>query len=338
MANEFKRLLIDTGKGCPIQYSVGEADQAIRKKFNEVLGTDENSTVKERRRAYRMHKNEVFAIIEDVIDELLVSGWTDNPFFRDFVEVKNLADGDKNEFYVPDKSILTLSKFSGNHHDIIRQKLGMGSSFSLTTSWYGIKIYEEFERFMAGRIDWPAFVQKLYEAVDRKINDMLYQAFLGLDEIVPAAYTFSGDITEATLLNRVEMVETANGGKEVVIAGPRTALSKITALTNATMWSSEMKNERNTTGQLGVWNGIRLMRVPQVFELNTRTFAYPENKFYVLPMTDNKPIKLVYEGDSYFTESTDYTARKDMTIEAEYMTKFGIGTIFGADFCTGEMA
>ena len=190
---------------------------------------------------------------------------------------------------------------------------------------------------MAGRIDWAMFVQKLYEAVDKKINDMLYQAFLGLDEIVPAAYAFTGDPTEESILNRIEMVQTATG-KEVVIAGPRTAISKITGLTNATMWSDEMKNQRNTLGQLGVWNGVKLMRVPQVFEQNTRTFAYPENKFFILPLTENKPIKLVYEGESYFDESTSREDRQDMTIQAEYMTKFGVAVVLGVDFATGEMA
>lgn len=116
--NEFTKLMIDTGRGNIVKYSVGEGSEAIRKHFFEILGVNEDATPKEMRRAMRTHKAEVFAIIEDVIDELLISGWNDNPFFRDMVEIKNLADGDRNEFYVPDDSVLTVSKFSGNHHDI----------------------------------------------------------------------------------------------------------------------------------------------------------------------------------------------------------------------------
>lgn len=211
----------------------------------------------------------------------------------------------------------------------------MGRTFSLTTDWYGIKVYEEFERYMAGRIDWPNFITKLYEAVDKLVNDMLYQAFLGLDEQVPAEYKFTGNPTEESLLNIVEMVQTATG-KEVMIAGPRTAIAKITSLTGAEMWSDNMKNERNTLGQLGVWNGIKLFRVPQVFAKGTRTFVYPEKKFFVLPITDNRPIKLIYEGDSLYNENTDWTTLRDMTIEAEYYTKLGIGVVFGSDFAVGQ--
>lgn len=332
----FTKLMIDTAKNTVVNYTKEEANEAIRKRLFEALGIAETSSVKDIRRAYRRNKPAVYDIIEDVIDERLVSGWGDNPFFEQFVEVKNLNDGDRNEFIVEDDSILTLTKFSGNHHDLIRQKLGMGKSFSVTTDWYGIKVYEEFERFMAGRIDWAKFIEKLYEAVDKKINDALYQAFLGLEDYVPAAYSFTGTITEEAILSKAEMVATATG-KEVMIAAPRTACAKITALTNASMWSNEMKQQRNTLGQLGTWNAIDLVRIPQVFEKGTRTFAYPENKFYILPKTDNKPIKLVYEGDGYFNENTDAAINRDMTIEAEYHTKFGIAVIFGLDYAVGEI-
>ena len=333
----FTKLLIDTAKGCPAKYSAGEANDAIRKHFFEVLGIDETTNVKEIRRALRRHKVEVFEIIEDTIDEMLISGWGENPFFRELVETKNLADGDRNEFYVPDKSILTVSKFSGSSHDLLRQKLGFGESFSVLTNWYGIKVYEEFERYMAGRIDWALYITKLYEALDKKVNDMLYGAFMGLDDYVPAEYNLTGSLTADKILETVEKVQVGTG-KEVFVAGPRAALAKICALTGADMWSDNMKDTRNTTGGLGTWNGIDLVRVPQVFEQGTRNFAYPQNKFYILPKTDNKPIKLVYEGDSQYFENTDAATNRDMTIEAEYMTKLGIGVIYGADFAVGTFS
>ena len=337
MDKNFTKLLLDTAKGKTIKYSLAESDEAIRQHFFEVLGIEPTSNRRDIRKALRRKSYDVYELIEETINEMLISGWGDNPFFKQFVDVKNLAAGDSNVFYVPDKSILTVSKFSGNHHDLIRQKLGMGESFNVHTDWYGIKIYQDFELYMAGRIDWAEYIRKLYEALDKKVNDMLYSAFMGLDEQVPAAYQMTGTITEATILEKAEMVEVATG-HPVMIAGTRASLSKITGLTGADMWSSEMKNERNTLGGLGTWNGIPLMRVPQVFEQNTRTFAYPDNKFYILPMTDNKPIKLVYEGDYEYVEDTQSTSRQDMTIEAEYMTKLGVATIVGLDFAVGKFA
>ena len=331
----FKKLAVDTARNCVINYSKEEANEAIRAQFREVLGITADSSMKEIRRALRMNKAQTYNIIEDIIDERLQSGWGENPFFQRFVEMKNLADGDRNEFYIPADTILTVTKFSGNHHDLTRQKLGIGRTISLTTDWYGIKVYEEFERFMAGRIDWAEFITKMYEAIDKKLNDMLFQSFMGLDDYVPAAYAFAGTITAEAILERVEKVEIATG-YPAFICGARTALAKITALTDATMWSNDMKNERNTLGQLGTWQGVELLRIPQTFVQGTREFAYPQNKFFILPKADNRPIKLVYEGDGYFNENTSAETNRDMTIEAEYQTKLGIATVFGYDYAVGE--
>lgn len=188
---------------------------------------------------------------------------------------------------------------------------------------------------MAGRIDWAEFIEKLYEAMDKKINDMLYDAFLGLDKFVPAAYDISGTIDTEAVLALVEKVEAATG-YEAFICGTRTALSKITNLTNAGMWSDAMKDQRNTLGQLGTWEGVELLRIPQVLKQGTREFAYNQNKFYVLPKVDNRPIKLVYEGDGYFNENTTADTNRDMTVEAEYQTKLGIATVVGYDYAVGE--
>ena len=49
---------------------------------------------------------------------MLVTGWQNDPFMMKYVDQKNLALGDKNEFYVEDDSMLSVMKVSGNHHDI----------------------------------------------------------------------------------------------------------------------------------------------------------------------------------------------------------------------------
>lgn len=114
----FRKLLIDTSNNCVVNYSKEEANEAIRKQFREVLGISEGATMKEIRRALRANRAQTYAIIEDTLDDRLQSGWGENPFFQRFVEMKNLADGDRNEFYIPSNTILTVTKFSGNHHDL----------------------------------------------------------------------------------------------------------------------------------------------------------------------------------------------------------------------------
>lgn len=131
------------------------------------------------------------------------------------------------------------------------------------------------------------------------------------------------------------MVEeiSVNTGDEVIIVGTRSALSKLIATSKDAHFSEAMKNELHTTGGLGMFEGVRLMVLPQVNNSNTRTKLIDNNKLYLMPVSaDFKPIKFVNEGEGYFHEVNDNTTNADMTIEAEYMQKFGIATVMTKDF------
>lgn len=134
---DFAELMFDTARGKE-KVDKELANEKIREVMFSVLQVGKDASKKELRRAIRKHKDEVFEVIEETVENLLVSGWPANPFFNEFVEIKNMQIGDTNEFYVPDEVILTVSELSGNHHDIIRQRLTEGSTFQVKTSWYGL--------------------------------------------------------------------------------------------------------------------------------------------------------------------------------------------------------
>lgn len=114
----FQKLLHDAAHGTVEGYSAKEANDKIVEVFRKAIGCDEHSSKAEIRKAIRRNQIAIYEIIEEVIDDALVSGWDANPFFREYVDVRNLALGDKNEFYTPDDSVLSVMKVSGNHHDI----------------------------------------------------------------------------------------------------------------------------------------------------------------------------------------------------------------------------
>jgi len=332
---EFSKLMFDTAVGKQ-EVSAEDANKKIREVMFEVLGVDENCSKKELRKAIRRHKIDVFEVIEETIETLLVSGWGNDPFFNEYVEIKSMAIGDTNEFYVPDESILTVAELAGNHHDLFRQRLGAGRTFSVKTSWYGIKIYAEYELFMAGHVDWAGFVNKIYEAFDKKVNDMVYAAVMSAGSAVTPSAQFnkSGSLSKDTLVTLVEDVQTANG-VEAVIMGTKTALSKVADLTPVTWYSGNMKDERNTTGKLGIWEGIKLVEIPQSFAPNdTTTKLVANNKLLVMPEVENKFIKIYDEGDAQIKEVSDGNTNMDKTIEYEYQQKLGVATVINRRFGT----
>lgn len=333
---DITKLMINTSYGKPtLDYSLEDSNEAIRKYFAAELGIPEDCKDKRIiRKALRRNKVRFFEIIEETVDNWLTSGWRDNEFMDRFVEFKNLALGDQNLFYVPDESILTVSEFSGDHNDLIRQKLGAGSEYSVKIKNYGIKVYEEYVRFQIGAIDWAAFTNKMYQAIDKKVNDDIYGAFMGMDSVVPASFKKTGSLTKDNVLEVAEAVSIANGDEDVVICGTRTAISALMALTESGWVSEKMKDQRNTTGSTAMFEGIETMVIPNVFEQGTTTVKYPAKKLFILPKSDAQPIKFVYEGDIEYTDSTDRTTRTDQTVEAMIQFKAGIATVFGKYFGT----
>lgn len=333
--DSFNKLMLDYSHDMLDGISAREANDKIVEIFRNIIGCDEKSTKAEIRRGIRRNQNLIFDLIEVVIDDALISGWQENPFFKEFVEVRNLAMHDKNEFYVPDDSVLSVMKVSGNHHDLLRQRLGAGKTFSVETSWYGVKVYAEFERLLTGLEDFSTLVGKITEAFDRYVNQALYETLIGIGTTLGSQWykaSAINDTTKGTLRTLVMDVSMATGS-EVVIMGTYAALSKVYDLTNVSWASGDMKNEKYITGRFGYWEGIRLVELKQGFKLNDTTqYLIANDVLFIMPVGIEPMIKLVYEGDTQIYQVQDAGTHMDMTYDYEVQTKMGIGVITNQKF------
>ncbi len=327
----FSQLLTDVALGRQ-EVSKEEANKKIVEVFQGVLGIDKNSRPADVRRAIRRNQALVFDIIEETVQTLLVTGWGNDPFFQKYVDQRNLALGDKNEFYAEDDSILSVMKVAGNHHDIIRQRLGAGTVQSISTYWCAVKVYSEFERVVTGAEEFAKFVTKMYEAYDRYVKNALYDAMVGYATALTGQFKKTGSVTAANLNALCDLVSTATG-YPVMIMGTRTALSNVIGLQNAQYISDAMKDEHYRTGTLGMWEGKELVEIPQVFEKNkVGAYKIDNTLLWVMPVTDLKFIKLVNEGDTQLRAITDKDENMDMTYEQEIQTKLGVAVMLNSAF------
>ena len=342
----FSQLLADYNRGV-FQSGItkADADEMIKEKFRLIMGIDETASKKEIRRAINRHKTEIFEVIEEAIDNMLTSGWTENEFFRDFVEVRNLALGDANEFETADQTVLTVGKLSGDHWDIDRQRLGLGEVVRVPTSWVGLGVYEEFERIMTGRADWTKLVNAIYSAMDTYVDELVYNAVISAgSQVLPGSSQFykTAALDAAAhdvFVTMIEDVQAANRGTEVVIMGTKTALSKLKNLADVNWIAKEDRTDRRNLGHVGIFEGTRVVEIPQVFAKNDTTTKLVKNSLgqdvlLIMPVADNKFVKLIYEGDAMIKEVTDNTVNQDMTYEVKYLTKLGVATIIGRYFGT----
>ena len=263
---------------------------------------------------------------------------TSNARFMEYVEEVNIADGDANEFYVEDNSLLTVSRFANNHHDIIRQAVKPGKSFSIETSAYSIKVYTDFVLFQTGKIDFAAMVDKMYTAIEQYRYAALNEAFMSMDKSLPTDMIYETQVTESTkdaIIDHIEKVMAVTG-KDVILVGARPAIQKLQNTVNYNLFSDSMKDERNKNGVLGNWEGFDCLPLARVNKAGTRDNVFSaddQKKIYILPIDPEfKPIKRVNEGDVAYYETGMDGLKKDMTVDAELVYQEGIGVVINELF------
>lgn len=321
--------------------SVKEANEKIVSKFHQLIGVDKHSSKADIRKAIRKNQQLLFDLIEEVVPNLLRTGWQENPFFNEFVEVRNMDIGDRAMFYTEDETILSVSKVSGNHWDIDKQRLGKGASFTVDTSWYAIAVYSEYERLLTGAEDFSTFIKKLYEAVDKFVNESIYQAMLDASAQLPGGATGAGqwvktgalgEAEKAVFMQLIEDVQMATG-MDVVIMGTKSALSRLEGIQDIQWVSEDMRVQRNTTGRIGYFEGIRLVEIQQAFRHNDTTQKLVDDKqLFIMPVGDNKFIKVINEGNPEMRQTNDNTANQDMTYDYMYMWKMGVAVMINLLF------
>lgn len=334
---EFNGLLLNASHNVYDKYTKEETQTIIKNQFDKILGLNWGlATPMKRRQAWRDHGKEVATLIEDVVLDKLTSGWSDaNARFMEFVEEVNIADGDANEFYVNDTSLLQVSKFAGNHHDVIRQAVRPGKAYRVDTSWYTVKVYGDFELFRAGRIDFAALVERMYKSIENHRYGALYTAFMSMDKSLPSdaiLQTAVSESTKDTIISKVEAIKAATG-KDVILVGTKIALQKLQGTVNYNMWSDSMKDEKHKNGVLGEWEGYECLALQRVNAAGTLTEVTDNTKIFIVPIDpDFKPIKRVNEGDVMYTESGLDGSKKDMTFDVEIAYMEGIAVVVNEMF------
>lgn len=300
-------------------------ESQIRERItNEVLcGSEFNF------RTYRKYKNDIFEILEVVLDQTLPEGWKENEFFNKFVEERRVDLGDTNEFYAEDNTFLTVSRFSGNHWDTVRERFNKGAAFDVKTTWFEVHFYNEFERFMKNIDSFTALMEKARKSFLNSFQNALYAAFSNMGDVLPEGFSGNGalssDAEKEALLVIAEKVQTATGNKPVFV-GSATALRKLQGKIEDNWIADSAKEERKKAGIVTTWEGYELVVLPNVFKAGTYEFELSTDTILIVS-NDSRPIKFVYEGDSRIKQVTDEKENADMTYEAQIQTKAGIGVL-----------
>ena len=330
--NELVKLAVDGYKGNVEKFSAKQSQDALREALIEANGGKTALDYKALRHGQGI---EVFEILEELIPVLISEGLQGDEYFMNLVDYRNLAEGDTNLFLVEDNNLFTVSEVADGTQALRRQRLGGVSETPVETKMHMVRIYEELNRILAGRVDFNTFVNKVSESFRKQMLDEIYALWSGAtaSQMGGTAYfPAAGAYNEGALLDLIAHVEAAAGGKPATIIGTKKALRNLKEgiFTDP---AQAAKDEIHSLGYFGKFYGTPCVAIPQRHKVGfngTTTvtdsgFVIPDNVLTIVA-GDQKPIKVVREG-SGIVHMGDPFDNMDLTQEYLYGEKYGIGLL-----------
>ena len=261
-----------------------------------------------------------------------------NALFDALVEYRNIGEGDSPIFDVYDDSLFYVDQIANGTQAIRRQRLGGVKQITLPVKTYGIRIYEELDRILAGRADFNDMIDKVGESVSAKMLQQIYDlwnaiSYSDLGVTSGGIYTAasSTSYSEATLLTIMEHVEAA-AGKTPTLIGTRMAMANL--YNNLTNVPESAKDAFLNEGYIGKFYGANVVVIPQRHQVGSTNFIMSDKTITVLA-TDAKPIKVVNEGDPLIIRR-DATLNMDLTDEYFLREKWGMGIVLNTNTGIGK--
>lgn len=335
----FGKICIDTYNNKLQKYSVEEANTVIRNKIKEVAGLPEQPTDIQIKKAFKKTavREALFEILEETLDNTLITGWSNDPFFNKYVDFKTMILGQKNSYYIKDECIVTVAKVAPGHHNLERQRLAGGTTKSVQTASYGAKVYMEMSRFIQGVESWTDLIDSIAEAFTRYVNTMIHDSVMSAVTTlpVPSKWNVKGQASVANkkLLKKLIADVRMATGSVPVIMGTEVALSALTGFGDVNWISTDAKNDVYRTGRIGTFEGTQLVEIPQAFAYNdVEHYLEADDKLLIMPGNIDKFIKFFYEGADEIVEHSNIAENGDDTKDYEFKTTFGLEVLTNVRF------
>ncbi|MCK9320317.1 hypothetical protein, partial [Methanoculleus sp.] len=217
-------------------------------------------------------------------------------------------------------SLFTVSDTAEGIYGVRRQRINKGQNVSLPTQLKTIQVYEEANLLLSGRMNIIEFLDKMEKSFMNRRGQDIYTTFINGINTLNAAFTANGAFVENTLLNICENVEAATGNAPTIV-GTRTALRSVTTA----ILSEKMRESHNELGYYGSFNGINMMRIPQIHAQGTFNQLITNRDLFIIT-AETQPVKFITEGEAIL-ESKSMFDNADMTVDIFAGERNGVGLL-----------
>ncbi len=315
------KVAVDAYRGNVEKYSVGQSQDLLRQALVEANG---GSTVLDYKKIRDGKCAGLFTLLEETLSRTVVEGLQGDEYFNALVDFRNVAEGDQNIFIVEDSNLFVVSEAADGTYGIRRQRLGGVSETSIPTSLKVVRIYEELNRVLSGRVDFNTFISKIADSFKQKLLNDIYTLWSGAtaDQLGGVTYfPVAGAYSEDDLLDLISHVEAAAGGKTATIVGTKKAIRSL----KASIVSDGAKDDLYNLGYYGKFYGTPVVVTPQRHKVGSTEFVMDDDIITIIA-GDDKPIKVVYEGNPIVLMG-DPMSNADFTQEYLYGEKYGMGIV-----------
>ena len=309
--NDIQQLALDLYNGEVIpseSYSnARQAEDRLRDMLNEKIAECKDIyDVKEKQ--YQIFRI-ISQLVEIPVERLL------RETFEPFADYQNVAHNELAEYEIDDDRLYDCSIIARDNNNLQRQRI-LGKKLRLDGFEIGLSVYDHFANFLAGKVDFAKFIDKVERTIEERITKEVGRTFTAAYDSAHTNLKVSGTVDEAKLLELCEKV-----GKDSVIYGSRIALNKIPGLQ---AFDPDNRDKRDN-GYVKLFNGHKCVVVDNVYDEETNTWAFESKKLYIVP-DGVKPIKVAMEGAPLVLEDT--TGNKlDASISFLMKQKIQVGAI-----------
>lgn len=322
---ELQKVSLDTYYGRKENFAQlnKSGDDIIR---TEILGKMDSpmpSNQAEFRRWFKGVSNECFALLEKTITVV----HNDIAFeqFGDFVHTDILGEGEAYDYVIENADLFKVSARATGVGTSLRQKMHNGrletSKFYLT-----VKIYDEFFRFLTGRINWTNLVDRVAKSLSHKMATIVTGTIFNAYDPTSAFHeSCNPDGVDEALQEVINKLSAKVG--DVQILGTKGALARISGLGGLYVDGQDKRD----FGYVKMFAGVQCVELAQGFDEDAKEYDIPNDKLLVVP-SNQALVYVAYEGDVEIEENLEKLGRNDRQIEMSMSRLARVGVAVATDF------
>ena len=309
------------------KFSAAEANELAIQGILESFGLVNASA-----REIRARQDEVFALIEEAIEELLPKAIDD--IVGGFVETKTFARDAEPIFKMSKvgKARARMSITEGARGGIYKARRLDNKNMTVDVKVETVGAYVTLEEILLGKVSLAELMSNIANGFVERIYQKSVEALRTAKSLAPAANckeVTSGSFSETDM---DALIRIASAYGTPVIMGFRSAITKIN---NGTGWNTNPNISGNDAedirqrGFVNMYKGVPVIELPNyLVDENNAEFVFNEGDIFILP-TEAKPVKVAMKGDLHIEE----VKHPSGSVEQSAHRLVGVGLYLANNIC-----